>query len=193
MTGSIIKALQKAAHTVLPNGVSPQFTRKLIGAIYKRLIFDSESQTVTIQNGLLAGLRIFGPFKEYSFDLALGKYEPEVNAIWPLLVSEAFAKKSPKIVEGLVRADLDLHKYVQSNLDDAAQVVYKELEEKIPLPVLKASLASYRYSDKLDAEAVETMKRGIDFMKSKGFIKTGFDPAAWADPSYADKILSGKK
>lgn len=81
MTGSIIKALQKAAHTVLPNGVSPQFTRKLIGAIYKRLIFDSETQTVTIQTGLLAGLRIFGPFNEYSFDLALGKYEPEVTAV----------------------------------------------------------------------------------------------------------------
>jgi len=45
------------------------------------------------------------------------KYEPEVNATWPLVVSEAFNKKNPKIVEGLVRADIDLHKYIQANLD----------------------------------------------------------------------------
>jgi NitT/TauT family transport system substrate-binding protein len=121
------------------------------------------------------------------------KYEPEVNAVWPLLVSEAFNKKNPKIVEGLVRADLDLHKYVQANLDEASQIVFKELEEKIPLPVIKASLASYRYGDKIDKEEIETVRRGIDFMKSKGYIKTGFDPADWADTSYVNKILSGKK
>jgi len=121
------------------------------------------------------------------------KYEPEVNATWPLLVSEAFNKKNPKIVEGLVRADIDLHKYVQEHLDEASQIVFKELGEKIPLPVIKASLASYRYQDNIDKDAIATVQRSIDFMKSKGFIKEGFDPAAWADPSYVNKILSGKK
>lgn len=121
------------------------------------------------------------------------KYEPEVNATWPLLVSEDFNKKNPKIVEGLVRADLDLHKFVQANLDEAANIVFKELGEKIPLEVLKASLASYRYQDRIDADAIQTVQRSVDFMKLKGFIKEGFDPAAWADPSYVNKILSGKK
>ena len=121
------------------------------------------------------------------------KYEPEVNATWPLVVSEEFNKKNPKIVEGLVRADIDLHKYVQEHLDEASQIVFKELGEKIPLPVIKASLASYRYQDNIDKDAIATVQRSIDFMKSKGFIKEGFDPAAWADPSYVNKILSGKK
>ena len=121
------------------------------------------------------------------------KYEPEVNATWPLVVSEAFNKKNPKIVEGLVRADIDLHKYIQANLDEASQIVFKELGEKIPLPVIKASLASYRYHDNIDKDAIATVQRSVDFMKDKGFIKDGFDPAAWADTSYVNKILGGKK
>jgi len=67
------------------------------------------------------------------------------------------------------------------------------LGEKIPLEVLKASLASYRYKDRIDADAIQTVQRSVDFMKSKGFIKEGFDPAAWADQSYVNKILGGKK
>ena len=82
------------------------------------------------------------------------KYEPYVNAIWPFLVSERFAKAHPKIVKGLVKADMDLHKFMVTNLDEASQIVHKELEEKLPLPVVKASLASYQYTDRIDPEQI---------------------------------------
>lgn len=123
----------------------------------------------------------------------LKKYEPHVKAIWPFLVSESFAKAHPKIVKGLVKADMDLHKFMREHPDEAAAIVYKELEEKIPLPVLKASLASYRYADRFDLEHIEVMQRDIDFLHSKGFIKRHFKAAEWADTSFVKEILSEKK
>jgi ABC-type nitrate/sulfonate/bicarbonate transport system substrate-binding protein len=121
------------------------------------------------------------------------KYEPYINAIWPIVVSERFAKAHPKIVKGLVKADMDLHKFMMTNLDEASQIVFKELEEKIPLPVVKASLASYQYADRFDQEHIEVMQRDIDFLYSKGFIKRHFKAADWADTSFVKEILSEKK
>jgi NitT/TauT family transport system substrate-binding protein len=115
----------------------------------------------------------------------LKKYEPYVNAIWPFVVSEDFAKKHPLIVKGLVKADNDLHRFIQEKPDEAAQIVYKELEEKLPLEVVKASLASYNYSDKIDKEHIEVMQRDIDFLLEKKFIKTRIDASKWADPSFS--------
>jgi NitT/TauT family transport system substrate-binding protein len=115
----------------------------------------------------------------------LKKYEPYVNAIWPFVVSEDFAEKHPLIVKGLVKADNDLHRFIKEQPDEAAQIVYKELEEKLPLEVVKASLASYNYSDKIDKEHIEVMQRDIDFLLEKKFIKTRIDASKWADPSFS--------
>lgn len=112
------------------------------------------------------------------------KYEPEVNAIWTLLVSEKFAASHPEIVRGLVKADIDLHKFMRQQPEEAAAIVYEELERKIPLEVVKASLARLRYSDKLEEEHIKTMQREIDFLKSIGVIDTGFQASEWADPSF---------
>ncbi len=112
------------------------------------------------------------------------KYEPYVNAIWPFVVSEKFAEENPDIVRGLVNADIDLHRFMVEHPDEAAEIVYKELGEKIPLPVVKASLASYQYSDTLDQEHVEVMQRDIDFLYGKGFLKEKFNAADWADSSF---------
>jgi len=112
------------------------------------------------------------------------KYEPYVNAIWPLLVSEKFAKENPDIVRGLVKADNDLHDFMVNHPDEAAEIVFKELEEKIPLESLKRSLARYKYSNELSAEHMEVMQRDIDFLFEKKFIKEHFKASDWADPSF---------
>jgi len=83
------------------------------------------------------------------------KYEPHVNAIWPILVSERFA-----------------------------EIVHKELEGKLPLEALKASLARYQYSNELTHEHIEVMQRDIDFLESKGFLKKHFKAADWVDNSF---------
>lgn len=115
------------------------------------------------------------------------EYEPDVDATCILAVSDRFAKEHPKIVEGLVRADLDLHKFMKEHPNQAAEIVFKELEEKIPLPVLKASLAKYDYSDKIGKEELEIMQREIDWSKAQGFIKNGFKATDWADPSFINQ------
>jgi len=112
------------------------------------------------------------------------KYEPYVNAIWPLLVSENFTKKYPDIVRGLIKADNDLHDFMKNHPDEAAAIVHKELEEKIPLESLKASLARYKYSNELTDEHIEVMQRDIDFLHSKGFLKEHFKAADWVDNSF---------
>ena len=112
------------------------------------------------------------------------KYEPYVNAIWPFVVSEDFAKKHPKIVEGLMRAEKDLHKFVQENPDEASEIVYTELEKKLPMEVIKGSLASYQYSDTLTDEHIEVMQRDIDFLYSKKYLRKYFKAADWADASF---------
>lgn len=121
------------------------------------------------------------------------KYEPYVNAIWTIMASENFSKKYPKILKGIIKADLDLHKFAREKPDEAAQIVFKELEEKIPLQVLKASLASYDYADRFDQEHIDVMQRDIDFLFSKGFIKKEIKAAEWADTSYVKEILSEMK
>lgn len=112
------------------------------------------------------------------------KYEPYVNAIWPILVSDNFAKKHPKIVKGLIRADNDLHDFMVNHPDEAAEIVHKELEGKLPLEALKASLARYQYSNELTDEHIEVMQRDIDFLHSKGFLKKHFKAVDWADNSF---------
>lgn len=112
------------------------------------------------------------------------RYEPEVNAIWPLVVSQRFAAEHPEIVRGLVKADNDLHQFMHQQPEAAAAIVYKELEQEFPLPVVKASLARYRYSDKLGPEHIEIMQRDIDFLKSIGIIETGFLASQWANINF---------
>jgi FkbM family methyltransferase len=41
------------------------------------LVYDSNTQTVTVQRGPLAGMQKYGPFHVRDFDLAMGKFEPE--------------------------------------------------------------------------------------------------------------------
>lgn len=146
----------------------------------------------SVKNGTVDGACVWPPFIELAKYNNMGKplladckkYEPEVNAIWSIVVSENFAKEHPLIVKGIVKADNDLHKFIKTNSDEASGIVFKELEEKIPLPVLKASLANLQFSDTIEKEHIETMQRGIEFLKSKGIIKTGFNAADWADPSF---------
>jgi NitT/TauT family transport system substrate-binding protein len=113
------------------------------------------------------------------------QYEPYVNAIWPLVVSESFAQKHPNIVRALVKADQDLHKFMQEKPDEAAQVVFKETEGKIPLEVLKASLARYGYGSTIEQEHIDVMQADIDFLHENKFLKDHFKAADWADPSFA--------
>lgn len=117
------------------------------------------------------------------------KYQPDVNAIWPLIVGEEFANNYPKVVQALVRADHDLQAFMVQNPDEAAEIVFKELAETIPLPVVKTSLASYRYTSELGIEQVETMQRGIDFLTSKKIIRESFRAADWLDRRFGESKL----
>ena len=113
------------------------------------------------------------------------KYEPYVNAIWPIIVSKNMVKKNPDIVRAFVKADQDLHKFMQEHPDEAAQIVFKATEGKLPMAVLKGSLASYNYSSTINQEHIDVMQRDIDFLSSKGFLKKHFKAADWVDTSFS--------
>jgi len=71
--------------------------------------------------------------------------------------------------------------------DEAAQIVYEQLEKKIPIESLKRSLARYKYSNELTQEHIEVMQRDIDFLYEKKFLKKHFKAADWADNSFYKK------
>ena len=77
MFGYLIRVLRCLVHLLVPNGVSPLGYRRLVRSIYKRLIFDPSTQTVTVMRGPLKGTKKYGPFRERDFDFALGQYERE--------------------------------------------------------------------------------------------------------------------
>ena len=159
----------------------------------------SQSPEVAVGNleaGKLEAFCYWPPYIELCIEKGVGKclepcnankYEPYVNAIWPLLVSERFAEKHPKIVQGLVRADNDLHDFMVNHADEAAQIVFEQLEKKIPIESLKRSLARYKYSNELTKEHIEVMQRDIDFLYEKKFLKKHFKAADWADSSFYKK------
>ena len=113
------------------------------------------------------------------------QYEPYVNAIWPIVVSESFAKKNPDIVKAFVKGDQDLHKFMQDHPDEAAQIVFKETEGKLPLEVLKGSLARYGYASAIEKEHIDVMQADIDFLHDNGYLKNHFKAADWVDTSYS--------
>lgn len=160
----------------------------------------NQSPEVAIGNmeaGKLQAMCYWPPYNELLIEKGIGrpleprhlkKYEPYVNAIWPLVVSERFTKEHPDIVRGLIKADNDLHDFMVKHPDEAAQIVFEELERKIPVESLKRSLARYQYSNELTEEHIEVMQRDIDFLYEKKFIKEHFKAADWADNSfYKDK------
>ncbi len=159
----------------------------------------SQSPEVAVGNleaGKLEAFCYWPPYIELCREKGVGKclepcnankYEPYVNAIWPLLVSERFAKEHPKIIKGLVAADNDLHDFMANHPDEAAQIVFDQLEKKIPIESLKRSLARYKYSNELTEEHIEVMQRDIDFLYEKKFLKKHFKAADWADSSFYKK------
>lgn len=200
--GSKIKSVKELDGATMATGVGSSHHRILEEiARQEGIKFNivSQSPEVAVGNleaGKLEGFCYWPPYIELCVEKGIGKilppgnankYEPYVNAIWPLLVSERFAKKHPKIVQGLVRADNDLHDFMVNHADEAAQIVFEQLEKKIPIESLKRSLARYKYSNELTEEHIEVMQRDIDFLYEKKFLKKHFKAADWADSSFYKK------
>lgn len=196
--GSPIKSIKELNGKTIATGIGSSHHRILdVFASSEVIRFKILNRTpdeglVDLREGKVDAVCYWPPYLEMIKHQNLGrplvkdfvKYEPQVNAVWPLIVSERFARKHPRIVKGLVRADQDLHAFMKQHPDEAAQIVYLELAERVPLPVVKSSLESYRYTDELEKEQIETMQRGIDFLLSKGVIRKRFSAAEWADSSF---------
>ena len=76
-----LRLARSAAHLVIPHGASPKFWRRLVPSLERRLIYDDRTQTVTVTNGPLAGMKKFGPFADADAAFALGTYEPQISAV----------------------------------------------------------------------------------------------------------------
>ena len=76
----LIRLLRRMTHVFVPYGTSPEKYRRLMQAMHKQLVYDPQTQTVTVKKGKLAGAKKYGPFCDADFDFALGRYETEVTA-----------------------------------------------------------------------------------------------------------------
>jgi len=166
------------------------------GIKFKIVSQNPEVAVANLQAGNLDGFCYWPPYIELCKYKDIGKclppcnlskYEPGINQIWPILVSDNFAKKYPKITQGLIFADNDLHHFMVEHPDEAANIIYKALEEKIPLEALKKSLARYHYSDKIGDDEIEIMQRDIDFLYEAKIIRKHFKAKDWADPTFINK------
>ncbi|NDQ56955.1 MAG: FkbM family methyltransferase [Acidipila sp.] len=79
---SVLRALRRWAHRIVPAGRSPEVYRRLVRAIYRRMVYDPKTRTVTVRKGELAGAVKYGQFCEADFEFALGKYEPEIVSVF---------------------------------------------------------------------------------------------------------------
>lgn len=195
---SPIKTIKELDGSTIATGIGSSHHRILeIMAAEENLQFKIKNRNpdeglVDLKEGKVDAVCYWPPYLEMIKHHNLGralvpdfvKYQPQVNAVWPLVVSERFAREHPKIVKGLVRADHDLHAFMQQYPDEAASIVFSELAGSIPLAVVKTSLASYRYTEELENEQIETMQRGIDFLLLQGVIRKRFSAAEWADNSF---------
>jgi ABC-type nitrate/sulfonate/bicarbonate transport system substrate-binding protein len=198
--GSTVKSIKDLNGKTVATGVGSSHHRLIEVAQEKEGIkFNVVNQApeVAIGNleaGKLDAFFYWPPYIDMALNKGIGtlvppgnfkQYEPAINAIWPIVVSESFAKKYPDIVKAFVKADQDLHKFMKERPDEAAQIVFKETEGKIPLEVLKGSLARYGYASNINQEQIDVMQADIDFLHSRGYLKDHFKAADWADTSFS--------
>ena len=79
---AVLRALRRWAHRIVPAGRSPEVYRRLVRAIYRRMVYDPKTRTVLVRKGELADAVKYGQFCEADFEFALGKYEPEIVSVF---------------------------------------------------------------------------------------------------------------
>ncbi len=78
----LVRWFRAWVHVFIPHGRSPESYRRAVRAVHRRLVYDPRMQIVTVRKGELAGAKKYGPFCDSDFDFALGKYEPEITAVF---------------------------------------------------------------------------------------------------------------
>jgi len=198
--GSTVKSIRDLNGKTVATGIGSSHHR-LLEVVQKQedIKFNivNQSPEVAIGNleaGKIDGFCYWPPYIDLATYRGIGhlvppgtfkQYEPYVNAIWPIVVSKSFTKKNPDIVKAFVKADQDLHTFMQDHPDEAAQIVFKATEGKLPLEVLKGSLARYGYASAIEKEHIDVMQADIDFLHDNGYLKNSFKAADWVDTSYS--------
>ncbi len=198
--GSTAKSIRDLAGKTIATGIGSSHHRLLeVAQKQENIKFNIVNQApeVAIGNleaGKLDGFFYWPPYIDMATFRGVGdllppgnfrQYEPYVNAIWPIVVSESFAKKNPGVVRAFVKGDQDLHRFMTEHPDEAAQIVFKETEGKLPLEVLKASLARYQYASAIEKEHIDVMQADIDFLHGNKYLKDHFKAADWVDTSFS--------
>lgn len=197
---SNVKSVRDLDGKTIATGIGSSHHRLLeVVQQQENIKFNIVNQTPEVAIGNLAAGNIdafcyWPPYTEMALHRGIGKlvppgnfveYEPYVNAIWPIVVSQKFIDQHPDIVEAFVKADQDLHKFMEEHPDKAAEAVFRELDEDIPLEVLKRALARYGYGSVITEEHIEVMQRDIDFLYGLDVLDEHFKAEDWLDPRFA--------
>ena len=115
------------------------------------------------------------------------------NSPYTITVSEEFADGHRPIVVAYLRAVLKAGKWIQENRREAAEIFGEIVPHWTSQAVLRSSIAKQKFVPNLSARnlaGVEVEKR---FLLERGYIRSDFNVAEWADPTFLEEALASER
>ncbi|MET0258140.1 MAG: aliphatic sulfonate ABC transporter substrate-binding protein [Methylobacterium sp.] len=119
------------------------------------------------------------------FDAAVSG-RPEWAVPFPISVNGAFAKAYPKIVERILKVDIEAARWADAHPDETVAIFVKETGNSEA--AVRATYADGRFhlDPEITPKAVEALKGEEAFMAEAGLLKGKVDYDAWVDRSFYD-------
>jgi len=108
----------------------------------------------------------------------------DFQLICGIVVNKEYASQHPKVIEGWLKAEAEVHEFIRSQPDKAAELIFEAWERKIPIEVIRRDLEGALYPDEITAEHVQTLKSASDFLFRNKLIDVQPDIESWVDTRY---------
>jgi len=108
----------------------------------------------------------------------------DFQLICGIVVNKEYASQHPKVIEGWLKAEAEVHQFIRSQPDKAAELIFEAWERKIPIEVIRRDLEGALYPDEITAEHVQTLKSASDFLFRNKLIDVQPDIESWVDTRY---------
>jgi ABC-type nitrate/sulfonate/bicarbonate transport system substrate-binding protein len=117
--------------------------------------------------------RVLTTGKEYGFEL-----------ICAIVVSKEYAAQNPKVIQGWLRAEAEVHRFIRDNPGKAAEIIFEAWEKKIPIEVIRQDLEGALYPDQILPAHVQILKAGSEFLFRNKMIEVQPDIDSWVDLNF---------
>lgn len=121
------------------------------------------------------GWAVWPPFVEQEIINGKGRILPsseaQIHSI--MAINGKFADKQPKLAEAVLKALQRSKEWIQSNPQEAQQIVAKELN--LELAVVQMAWSKHNWNAQLTDAVIEDIQGKANFLKEMGFIKNSID------------------